>query len=208
MSNQKAETVNQSRTMPPALLVSAAYDNQSRSAVLKFYEPKSQKLILWTDETNHKPYCYSRLHPDELSFLNERPDILKIEQIKRQDLLIDEQVDVSKIIVEDPLAIGGTQTDKSIRNIIETWESDIKYYENYLYDCSLIVGKYYEIVDGKIKPHDLEISDEVKLALKSLLWDKISNDSMVDSKQFQQYISDWADLLNQQNHHFLQTQLL
>ena len=190
-------SVEKITNMPPSLLVSATYDNQKKAAVLKFYEPKSQKIILWADETGHKPYCYSKLNPDELDFLKERNDILKIEQIKRYDLLKDEEIQVSKITVADPLAIGGTQTDKSIRNIIETWESDIKYYENYLYDRALTVGRYYEITDGKIKAHDLEISDEVRLALKSLLWDKISNDNLVDSKEFQEYISEWADLLNQ-----------
>ena len=184
-------------TMPPSMLVSATYDNITRTAVLKFYEPRSQKLILWHDETGHKPYCYSRLSPDELDFLQERDDILEIKTVKRHDLMKDEEVNLSKIIVADPLTIGGTAGDKSIRNIIETWESDIKYYESYLYDRALIVGKYYEIIDGKIKPHDLEISDEVKLALKSLLWDKVDSENMVDPKEFKELISDWADLLNQ-----------
>ena len=184
-------------SMPPSMLVSATYDNVTRSAVLKFYEPKSQKLILWNDETGHKPYCYSKLNPEELDFLEEREDILKIEKIKRQDLIKDEKIEVSKISVSDPLAIGGTTGEKSIRNVIETWESDIKYYETYLYDRSLIVGKYYEIIDGKITPHDLEISDEVKIALKSLLWDKVDSENMVDSKEFKECITDWAELLNQ-----------
>jgi DNA polymerase I len=184
-------------SMPPSMLVSATYDNITRTAVLKFYEPTSQKLILWHDETGHKPYCYSRLSPDELDFLQERDDILEIKTVKRHDLMKDEDVNMSKITVADPLTIGGTAGDKSIRNIIETWESDIKYYENYLYDRSLIVGKYYEIIDGKIKPHDLEISSEVKLALKSLLWDKVDSENMVDPKEFKELISDWADLLNQ-----------
>ncbi len=184
-------------SMPPSMLVSATYDNITRAAVLKFYEPISQKLILWHDETGHKPYCYSRLSIDELDFLQERDDILEIKTVKRYDLIKDEEINMSKIIVADPLTIGGTTGDKSIRNIIETWESDIKYYENYLYDRSLIVGKYYEIIDGKIKPHDLEIADEVKLALKSLLWDKVDSENMVDPKEFKELISDWADLLNQ-----------
>jgi len=47
------------------MLVSATYDGTSRSAVLKFYDPESQKLILWLDETGHKPYCYSKLELDE-----------------------------------------------------------------------------------------------------------------------------------------------
>ncbi|EIJ65853.1 DNA-directed DNA polymerase [Candidatus Nitrosopumilus salaria BD31] len=184
-------------TMPPSMLVSATYDNNSKSAILKFYEPKSQKLILWKDETNHKPYCYSRLSPDELDFLQERDDILEIKTVQRYDLMKDKEINMSKITVADPLAIGGTTGDKSIRNIIETWESDIKYYENYLYDRKLIVGKYYEVVDGNIKSHDLEISDEVKIALKSLLWDKVDSESMVDADEFKKYITEWADLLNQ-----------
>ncbi|HSG84574.1 MAG: DNA-directed DNA polymerase I [Nitrosopumilus sp.] len=184
-------------SMPASMLVSATYDNNSKSAVLKFYEPESKKLILWKDEIGHKPYCYSRLSPDELDFLQERDDILEIKTVQRYDLIEDKEIDMSKITVADPLAIGGTAGDKSIRNVIETWESDIKYYENYLYDRKLIVGKYYEITNGEIKPHDLEISDEVKIALKSLLWDKVDSESMVDAEEFKKYISEWADLLNQ-----------
>ncbi len=184
-------------SMPPSMLVSATYDNNSKSAVLKFYEPKTQKLFLWKDEINHKPYCYSRLAPDELEFLQERDDVLEIKTVQKYDLNKDKEIDMSQIIVADPLAIGGTSGDKSIRNVIETWESDIKYYENYLYDRRLIVGKYYEIESGKIKQHDLEISDEVKLALKSLLWDKVDSESMVDAEEFKKFISEWADLLNQ-----------
>lgn len=184
-------------TMSPSMLVSATYDNNSKSAILKFYNPVSQKLILWKDETGHKPYCYSRLAPDELDFLQEREDIIEIKTVQRYDLITDKEINMSKITVADPLAIGGTTGDKSIRNIIETWESDIKYYENYLYDRKLIVGKYYEVVDKKLKPHDLEISDEVKIALKSLLWDKVDSESMVDSEEFKKYITEWADLLNQ-----------
>ena len=186
-----------SESMPPSILVSATYEKRTKSAVLKFYDPESQRLFLWNDNTNHKPYCYSRLEPDELEFLQEREDVLGIEQVKRHDLIKDADVSVSKIKVDDPLAIGGTTGDKSIRNIIETWESDIKYYENYLYDNGLIVGKYYEISDGRIRPHDLEISDEVKLALKSLLWDKVDSESAVDPQGFKEFISEWADLLNQ-----------
>ncbi|WP_428327034.1 DNA-directed DNA polymerase I [Nitrosopumilus sp.] len=184
-------------SMPPSMLVSATYNNNSKSAVLKFYEPESQKLFLWKDEIGHKPYCYSRLAPEELDFLQERDDVLEIKTTQRYDLMKDKEIDMSKITVADPLAIGGTAGDKSIRNVIETWESDIKYYENYLYDRKLIVGKYYEIIDGKIKSHDLEISDEVKIALKSLLWDKVDSESMVDAEEFKKFVSEWADLLNQ-----------
>ncbi len=183
-------------SMLPSMLVSATYDNISKSVVLKFYEPESKKLFLWHDETNHKPYCYSRLAPDELDFLQERSDVLDIKQVKKYDLLKDAEINVSQIIVDNPLSIGGNYGE-SIKNQIETWESDIKYYENYLYDRGLIVGRYYKVKNGKIEPHSLEISDEVKLALKSLLWDKVDSESMVDAEEFKIFISEWADLLNQ-----------
>ncbi len=195
---QSSSAVNEViTTMPPALLVSATYDGQKKVAVLKFYEPKSQKVLILADNTGHKPYAYSKLEPEELKFLTERKDVIKLEKISKQDLLKDRTIDVTKIVVTDPLAIGGTQTDKSIRNIIETWESDIKYYENYLYDNSLIVGRYYSIENGKLKEFSYPIPDEVQLALKGLLYDKITSAGMIDQKEFQDHITEWANLLNQ-----------
>ena len=123
------------------LLISAVYDNQKKSAVLKFYDPVSEKILLWDDKTGHKPYCYSKLSPEEIpTTISDRDDVIDIKETKKIDMLQDKSITVSKIIVKDPLAIGGTQTNKSIRNLIDTWESDIKYYENYLYDNSLIVA--------------------------------------------------------------------
>lgn len=195
---QSVVEANKNTTLPPALLVSATYDGRRRIVVLKFYEPKSQTIFLMPDTTGHKPYCYSRLDREELQYLLERDDVLELQKTERTDLLKDSTTQMTKIIVADPLAIGGTQTSKSIRNSLEaTWESDIKYYENYLYDRNLIVGKYYKIENGKIEPFSFEIEDEVRLALKSLLWDKLTSYGIVDSKEFQDYISSWAELLNQ-----------
>ncbi len=194
MSNAVEEVTT---TMPPALLVSAAYDGLKKCAVLKFYEPESKTLKLWYDNTGHKPYCYSKLDPEELKFLSSRTDVIKLESVKREDLLKDRTIDLTKIVVTDPLAIGGTQTDKSIRNMMETWESDIKYYENYLYDNLLIVGRYYTIDNGKLKEYSYKIPDEVQLALKGLLFDKVTNIGIIDTKEFQNHISEWANLLNQ-----------
>lgn len=187
----------QIKSLSPSLLVSATYDGQRQTAILKFYNPDSEKIILWADEIGHKPYCYSKLNPEELSFLLERSDVIRIEQVKRKNFLKDIEETVSKIIVTDPLAIGGTQTDKSIRNVIETWESDIKYYENYLYDRGLIVGKFYKIEDGKIVPHEFEITEEVSLAMKSLLLDVNTSKGIVNVKEFQENITQWAHILNQ-----------
>ncbi len=140
---------------------------------------------------NLRKFTYGKIRQD----INH--DVVGIETVSKIDTLKDKEIPVSKIVVADPLAIGGTQTTQSIRNVVESWESDIKYYENYLYDNSLIVGKYYKIENDKIIPHDFEMSDETRLAMKSLLWDKVSNSGITDSKQFQEETSNWADLLNQ-----------
>ena len=190
-------TNNNSENTPNLLLISANYNNQQKAVVLKFYDPISHKIVLWTDKTGHKPYCFSKLSPAELDFLSERSDVISIKEVTKTDLLKDETITVSKILVSDPLAIGGTQTDKSIRNIVEAWEADIKYYENYLYDNSLIVGKYYRIENDNLTPHDFKISDETRLSLKSMLWDKLGELNIPDHEQFMKNVSDWADLLNQ-----------
>ena len=179
------------------LLISANYNNQQKAVVLKFYDPISHKIVLWTDKTGHKPYCFSKMSPAELDFLSERSDVISIKEVTKTDPLEDKTITVSKILVSDPLAIGGTQTDKSIRNVVEAWEADIKYYENYLYDNSLIVGKYYRIENDKLTPHDFKISDETRLSLKSMLWDKLGDLNIPDHEQFMRNVSDWADLLNQ-----------
>ena len=73
MSNQQEE--NPIEKMPYGLLISATYKN--KKAVLKFYDPKSEKIILWEDKTEHKPYCYTKLHPlYQLQFLKSHNALL------------------------------------------------------------------------------------------------------------------------------------
>ena len=196
MSDKSQE--NNFESSSQLLLISAVYDNQKKSAVLKFYDPVSEEILLWDDKTGHKPYCYSRLSPEEIpTTISDRDDVIDIKETKKIDMLQDKSIIVSKFIVKDPLAIGGTQTSKSIRNLIDTWESDIKYYENYLYDNSLIVGKYYKIENDKIIPQEVEISDETRLSLNDMLLDKLGGVSLPDKKQFEENVSQWANLLNQ-----------
>jgi DNA polymerase I len=196
MSNQSQKS--SIKNLDKLLLISAIYDSKKKVPVLKFYDSVTQEIILWEDKTGHKPYCFSKLLPDEIPpNISERDDVIEIKQVERFDSLNDKMINVSKIIVKDPLAIGGTQSDKSIRNLITTWESDIKYYENYLYDNLLIVGKYYKIENDKIIPDDLEISDETKLSLKSMLLDKLGDSNLPDTEQFNAHVSQWAELLNQ-----------
>ncbi|MCY3854086.1 MAG: DNA-directed DNA polymerase I [Thaumarchaeota archaeon] len=193
--NENTQNYNNKENL--LLLVSATYDGKKKTAILKFYDVKIQKIILWEDRTNHKPYCYSKLDLSNLDFLKDRDDLIKIEKVQKTDLLMDKKIYVSKIIVKDPLAIGGTQFNKSIRNIIKTWESDIKYYENYLYDNSLNIGKFYKIKDNTITPHEFNESNEIVAILKNLLVEKHTYDGIINNSQFKNKILNWAKLLDQ-----------
>ncbi|MFQ5968918.1 MAG: DNA-directed DNA polymerase I [Nitrososphaerales archaeon] len=192
------ELAQDTSKLEPSLLVSATYDGEKKIVILKFYHSTSRRIHLWYDNTGHKPYCYTKLKPEELSLLKDRRDIRGIETERKMALLNDQQVLLTKIVAEDPLAIGGTTTEKSVRNLFEAWEADIKYHENYLYDSGLIVGTYYSINDGKLLPHSYKVAEQVELALKSLMWEKITESISGDGDgESRKYITDWARLLNQ-----------
>lgn len=173
--------------MNPLLLVSATYEQPN--AVLKFYDPKTEDIVTWHDNTNHKPYCYSKLDKKILDdLLGDRDDIISIEEVVKTDLILDQQIKVCKITCADPLTISGSGSYKSIRNFLEIWEGDIKYHECYLYDKNLVVGKYYQIEDDQIKPYEFEQKDVVI---------QDTSDGMVDREAFKQYVKEWTQLLNQ-----------
>ena len=179
----------------PALLLSAIYSGEEKKVYLKFYDPKDNVIYHWRDRTDHKPYCYTKMeHAQEAEQVAKKETKYTIERVKKRDIILDKEIEVLKILAPDPLSIGGTEY--SFREKVTSWESDIKYHENYLYDRSLIPGAYYVRKDDKINPFEYQISEKVQLVLKSLIWDKI-REAGESGKEYRQYITNWANLLNQ-----------
>ncbi len=199
LAQRLGELCRDTPNLEPSLLVSATYDGEKRVAVLKFYHPGSQRVYLWHDNTGHKPYCFTKRLPEELKILEGRSDVVGLDRVEKYDLLNDRQVTLTKIVAADPLAIGGTATEKSIRNLLDdVWEADVKYHENYLYDNQLIAGTYYSIKNGRLEKHSYQVAEQVELALKSLVWDKIAESISGDGEdESRKYITEWAKLLNQ-----------
>jgi DNA polymerase I len=181
----------------PSLLLSAIYLGDEQKVYLKFYDSISDKVYFWRDRTNHKPYCYTKMqykNTAEKIVQNEKK--YSLESTKKIDLISDKEVDILKIIAPDPLSIGGTEN--SIREKITSWEADIKYHENYLYDTGLIPGSYYIRKEEEIKQFEYPISNKVQEELKNLLWNKIKEEEdKKGNKEYRQYITNWAQLLNQ-----------
>jgi len=181
----------------PAMLLSAIYSGEEQKVYLKFYDLHEHSICFWRDRTNHKPYCYTKLqYFDTVKKIIETEKKFTLEQTKKMELITDEEINILKIIAPDPLSIGGTEN--SIREKVTTWEADIKYHENYLYDTGLIPGAYYFRKGEEISKFEHQISDKVQHELKNLLWDKIKEEAGgIGSQQYQQYITGWANLLNQ-----------
>ncbi|MDA4135979.1 MAG: hypothetical protein OK449_03115 [Thaumarchaeota archaeon] len=184
-----AELLVPATDLEEGLLVSATYDGDKRVAVLKFYDPKRDRVVRWEDNTGHKPYCYTKLPMDRLGPIRSRKDVIAIEEVQKFDLLSDSRMMVRKITTTDPLAIGGGPSGNSIRDQIDAWEADIKYYENYVYDRGLRVGTYYSIRQGNVVPVEKEVAETVTRSLNQIL----SKNSGEQSK----FIREWADLLGQ-----------
>ncbi len=133
--------------------VGAGYDGERRAVYLKLYEPKTQKIHFWYDNTHHTPYCLSKDTLDALrknEAIVRHPGFLKFEQAKRFDALKGEEIPVTMIYARDPLSIGGPTG--SIREKTRAWEADIRYTENYIYDRRLEPGMSYFISRGNLTP--------------------------------------------------------
>ena len=142
------------REMSQSYFAGAGYDGERRTVFLKLYDPNTEKIQFWYDNTGHVPYCISKDNPDSLKKNRElmaHPGLLGLEPSTRFDALEGKEIPVTVVLARDPLSIGGRPTG-CIRDIIKAWEADIRYVENYIYDRHLEPGMSYVIHGGDLRP--------------------------------------------------------
>ncbi len=183
--------------------VSATYDGKKGRACIKLYEPKSERIYLWYDTTDHMPYCLTNLSISELQKIDRlisHPRLDHFETIEKYDPLQDRQVTLTKVVGKDPLAIGG-RARGCIRDIIpeeypkiggiekeaKVWEAAIKYYQCYIYDRQLPPGMIYRIEDGELIQTKHEPSEKIVAEICRLFRD--------EPTEFLQNVEAWARLL-------------
>jgi len=191
------------KELPPSYFVSATYDGKKGTALIKLYEPKSEKIYFWYDTTGHKPYCLTNLSASELEKigrLKAHPGFDHFETVEKYDPLLDQQVTVTKIMAKDPLAVGGRPSG-CIRDIIpeeypriagleqpvKVWEAAIKYYQSYIYDKNLAPGMIYRVEKGQLVPASHEPSEDMVKKILGLFQE--------EPKEFLQNVEMWARLL-------------
>jgi DNA polymerase, archaea type len=181
----------------PAILLTAVYSGDEQKVYLKFYDEENQTIFYWRDRTNHQPYCYTKMdYQDDARKVVQRDRKYSLEKETKMDFISDKEIQVLKVLAPDPLSIGGTQN--SFREKVTSWEADIRYHENYLYDAKLIPGAYYMRKGDLILPYEHPISSKVQEELDKLIWKKLAPEAgQVGSGQYRKYIEDWANLLNQ-----------
>ncbi|MEM1711849.1 MAG: DNA-directed DNA polymerase I [Nitrososphaerota archaeon] len=143
-------------------LIGCSYDGKAGKAYLKLLNPETQEVKLVYDESGHKPYCYVKEAIEEVKGLG-LPGVVELTRERKYDLLRDREVELTKIIASDPLAIGGSSS--SIRERIKAWEADIPYHLCYLYDMKLTPCMPYILSDNKLSeylPSDERIREIVE----------------------------------------------
>ena len=199
LENKKLFTAN-AKELPenkPALLLSSVYSGDEQKVYLKLYSERDQSIFYWRDRTNHRPYCYTKAdYRNDVEQVLEKEKKYSLLSTKKRDLISDKDIECLKISAPDPLSIGGTEN--SFREKVRSWEADIKYHENYLYDTGLIPGTYYVRRGDSLVRFKQPISSKVQEELQKLLWTKINEEAeSLGTEKYRQYIQEWADLLNQ-----------
>lgn len=142
--------------LPPSFLLSVDYSGALNKAIARLYHPDTKRVYFWLDNTGHKPYCYTDWPPQAVEAAARKSSgFLKAEIVELHDLLKDEPAKMTKVIGDNPLAIGGSAT--SVRNVLvdnnnvsHAWEAAIRYQLCYTYDSKLVPGLMYKIENSNL----------------------------------------------------------
>ncbi len=169
-------------SLGPSYLLSVDYvGGDIKKAIARLYNPETKKLYFWYDNTGHKPFCYTDFPPQVVqSKVGNKPGFIGTKTVELKDLLRDETRRMTKVIADDPLAIGGR--NDSIREVLvertpdlttisHAWEANIRYRNCYTYDHDLVLGLPYRIEKGNLVRCEPKVDLEILEAFKKSLGD-------------------------------------
>jgi len=144
-----------------AHLLSYYYDPERNSALLCFYDEEKQRIAYWYDKTNHKPYFLVKEEPNEAERLlprDLRERVIGMETVEKTNLLTMKKEKYTRILVNDPLAV------KELRGRFgDSWESNIKYHQNFIYDTGLVPGYKYKVSGKNLIPFSIASDSDSQL---------------------------------------------
>ncbi|MEB3774715.1 MAG: DNA-directed DNA polymerase I [Desulfurococcales archaeon] len=129
-------------------LLDVRYDGRLGKAVAFIYNPEDMKLYKWIDSTGHRPYFLVEHPPEKLRelgiSLESHESFIMYDMITKYHPIKKTKIKVTKVIVQDPLAVKSMRKKLEARGI-RFWEADIKYHHNYIHDHLLIPGMPYHV---------------------------------------------------------------
>jgi len=158
--------------LPPSYLIDVKYDGKNELAYVKLLNPEDGKVYRWYDNKDHLPYLLTTVNKADIEdILKGEKEYIGCESVKKYSLLNGKELDLTKVLATNPLAIGGR--DNSYRERIHpSFEANIRYHLNYIYDQALIPCLYYSIEKGDLKRIEPKISDKVKTGILSIFKDQ------------------------------------
>lgn len=171
--------------LAPSFLLSIDYSGPLNKAVARLYNPDNKQVYFWLDNTGHKPYCYTDWPIQAVeSVARKNPGFVRAEAVELHDLLKDEPVKMTKVIGDNPLAIGGSAS--SIRNslvdnnnVSHAWEAAIRYQLCFTYDSKLVPGLMYMIENGNLLAYPPNVNPQILEEFKKTVQDDESLESII-----------------------------
>ncbi|MHA1482163.1 MAG: hypothetical protein ACTSQA_01840, partial [Candidatus Heimdallarchaeaceae archaeon] len=133
-----------------SILIDVKYDGKREQAYVKLFNPEDGRVYRWHDKTNHLPYLLTTLSKTQVEAqLKNDKEFIGCEIVKKRSLLNDKNINLTKVLASNPLAIGGK--NNSYRDQLSpSFESNIRYHHSYIYDRYLIPSTYYTIQNGDL----------------------------------------------------------
>ncbi len=124
-----------------AYILGVHYDGSIGSAVIELLDEKGENIYLLVDPAGHKPYFLTNISVDEArSILRKEKSVEEITEVTKINPLTMKPITMTKIVTKDPLSVA------SLRDKVgKSWESKIKYHDNYIFDNQLIPGMKYKL---------------------------------------------------------------
>ncbi len=170
-NNQKEETSEKKgskyvnlapENLSPSYLIDVKYDGKKEQAYVKLYNPEQKKVFRWYDTTNHLPYLLTTVNKTEVDkILSNEKEFVGCEVVKKYSLLNEKELTLTKVFAANPLVIGGRENSYRER-ISPSFEANIRYHLNYIYDNKLVPGLFYEVKNNKLKIVEPKISNDLK----------------------------------------------
>jgi len=139
--------------------IDCRFNRNRKQASLLFLDARTNEIFRWADTTGHKPYLLTDASIEEAEkLLGDFEYYAGCETIKKQDVINNRFVELTKVYSTNPGVIGSSAGRASFRTVLENagynvWEGDKLYKYCYAYDNSMIFWMPYWVSKNSVKPY-------------------------------------------------------